>query len=468
VKQGLSVAQTLTAGVLLEAALLKRDDSILVHINGKDCVAIEARYHKRCYQMYTKCVSRKQKAVAVEPTLYDKAFDQFCAEIIEKRIIENKEVVFLGQLLNEFIKCVQTIENVQVTYQAARLKKRIQKRYPQIVFHASKTVRKGTLVYVDNVTAGEVADDFTAIPSGDDDTDGMDSDNEDDGAPSQPVKPTSFPLKELFFAAMEIKKLLMESKGVDAEWPPDSNDLTLELATRCVPVRLYNFLAWCLGYSCDPIEDGMVNLSPSEKRKVVSIAQDLIYAESKGKKLTHKSLALGMTVRQMTGSIRLLKILYGLGHTTSVATVYKHDTALALTTTQGQEIVIPRNIRPGAFATIIWDNNDFNEETVSGKGTTHVANGIIVQNGNVSLQQKIAVSKKQRTMTAPQTNIIPYVNREKGTISLRNQSSDIFLEERLHADKQDLARNAYFVCLVARKYASEGVKTYPDGQDSTR
>ena len=196
------MAQTLTAGVLLEAALLKRDDSILVHIDGKDCVAIEARYHKRCYQMYTKCVSRKEKAVAVEPTLYDKAFDQFCTQFIEKRIIENKEVLFLRQLLNEFIKCVQAIEKIHVAYQAARLKKRIQKRYPQIVFHASKTVRKGTLVYVDDVTAGEVADDLTTIISEDDDTDGMDSDNEDDEAPkaSQTVTSTpTFPLKELFF-----------------------------------------------------------------------------------------------------------------------------------------------------------------------------------------------------------------------------------------------------------------------------
>ena len=54
---------------------------------------------------------------------------------------------------------------------------------------------------------------------------------------------------------MQILKLLMESKGFNVEWSPDSNDLTLELATRCVPVRLYNFLAWYLGYSCDPIED---------------------------------------------------------------------------------------------------------------------------------------------------------------------------------------------------------------------
>ena len=162
----------------------------------------------------------------------------------------------------------------------------------------------------------------------------------------------------------------------------------------------------------------------------------------------------------MTRSVRLLKILYGLGNTTSVATVYKHDTALALTTTQEQEIVIPCNVSPGVFATFVWDN-DFNKETVSGKGTTHVANGIIVQNGNVSLRQRVTVSKKQRTMTAPQTNIIPYVNREKGTISLCNQSSDISLEERRHADKQDRARNTDFLYVLAKKLASEKVENIP-------
>ena len=71
----------------------------------------------------------------------------------------------------------------------------------------------------------------------------------------------------------------------------------------------------------------MVEIRPSEKAKVVSIAQDMIYAESSGKKQTRKSLALGMTVRQMTGSIRLLRILHGLGHSASTYTVYRHDNA---------------------------------------------------------------------------------------------------------------------------------------------
>ena len=144
----------------------------------------------------------------------------------------------------------------------------------------------------------------------------------------------------------------------------------------------------------------------------MSIAQDLIYAESKGRKFTHKSLALGMT--QITGSVRLLRILHGLGHTASVATVYKHDTALAIASSREQDIIIPRNINPRTFSTIVWDKNDFNEETVSGKGTTHVANGIMLQNGNTILSDRVTVSKSCSTVQAPETYIPPYTNRELG------------------------------------------------------
>ena len=74
----------------------------------------------------------------------------------------------------------------------------------------------------------------------------------------------------------------------------------------------------------------MVEISSNESAKIVSIAQDLIYAESNGKKQTHKALALRMAVRQITWSVRLLRILHGLAHTASTDTVYRHDTALAI------------------------------------------------------------------------------------------------------------------------------------------
>ena len=143
---------------------------------------------------------------------------------------------------------------------------------------------------------------------------------------------------------------------------------------------LYNFLAWSIGFTCDPTTDKKVEISSKEEAKVVSIAEDLIYAESKGKKQTHKSLALGMAVRQMTGLVRLLKILHSLGHIASTDTVSRHNIALAIISSEGdgKDIKIPRNISQNIFATIVWDNNDFSEETLSGKGTTHVANRVLI------------------------------------------------------------------------------------------
>ena len=115
------MAQTLTAGILEQAALMRNYETILIQIQGRDCVAIEARYHRRCYLTYTKCLTRKPKIVG--PTLYDKVFDEFCVQVIEKRIIQNNEVLLLSYLLRKFVSCVQAIEKIDVPYQATRLKR---------------------------------------------------------------------------------------------------------------------------------------------------------------------------------------------------------------------------------------------------------------------------------------------------------------------------------------------------------
>jgi hypothetical protein len=42
------LAETIDAGLLRTAAERKNDERILVQIRGKDCVALEVRYHKVC------------------------------------------------------------------------------------------------------------------------------------------------------------------------------------------------------------------------------------------------------------------------------------------------------------------------------------------------------------------------------------------------------------------------------------
>ena len=102
------------------------------------------------------------------------------------------------------------------------------------------------------------------------------------------------------------------------------------------------------------------------------------------------------------------------------------------------------------FTTLVWDNNDFNEETLSGKGTTHVANGIIMQNENTGLNElaeKATVSKKTRTIKAPETKIIPFTSKEKGILSLPYESVELSIKEESHRGQQTLGRNADFLHL---------------------
>jgi hypothetical protein len=57
----LMLAETIDAGLLRTAAERKNDERILVQIRGKDCVALEVRYHKVCYCNYTKFLTRERK-----------------------------------------------------------------------------------------------------------------------------------------------------------------------------------------------------------------------------------------------------------------------------------------------------------------------------------------------------------------------------------------------------------------------
>ena len=63
-----------------------------------------------------------------------------------------------------------------------------------------------------------------------------------------------------------------------------------------VPSLLALFLSWLLGFSSTPSMDEHLKLSEKDYLKVISIAQDITYVSSSGRKHTPKSLSLGMAV----------------------------------------------------------------------------------------------------------------------------------------------------------------------------
>ena len=372
----MSLAQTLTAGKLLQAAAMKNDEAILLQLQGRDCVAVEARYHNKCYKAYTKFLYKAKDTSEETINLYSKAFEVFCNEVIDAKIIKQQEILLLSHLHRRFSFYMKSLENVEnSSINSYRLRQRIQKSYPQNVFHPSRTRRRGTLVYSETVTTGFVADENDAVDhlsTAEENTEGEDS--QLDGPSNN--RPTNS-IKEMYYTALELRDVI-KGYQTNLSWPPDSHELSFDNAKAAIPVKLFNFFCWMLNLSDDPVSDNPVNVSSDKQRKVISLIQDLVSLASSGRIITHKALSLAVTVRQITGSTRLVEIIHGFGHCCSKSVLYKHDSALAMSICN-EEVFVPSNISDNIPSTLVWDNNDFSEETLSSKGTTHVANGIIIQ-----------------------------------------------------------------------------------------
>ena len=71
-----------------------------------------------------------------------------------------------------------------------------------------------------------------------------------------------------------------------------------------------------------------------------------------------------------------------MGHCTSHDEMKSADASLAtgvLAQCEGYDTVLPSNISPKSFIQMRSDNDDFNEETIDGKNTTHVTAMVVYQ-----------------------------------------------------------------------------------------
>lgn len=91
-----------------------------------------------------------------------------------------------------------------------------------------------------------------------------------------------------------------------------TKNLNITSAKSLIPHQLFNWIAWKSGLSDTPHAETYVKVSRA--KKILSIAQDIVYLHAKGKVAAPKHHALAMTVRHLTGSSRLINVLNGLGH----------------------------------------------------------------------------------------------------------------------------------------------------------
>ena len=84
---------------------------------------------------------------------------------------------------------------------------------------------------------------------------------------------------------------------------------------------------------------------------------------------------------------------------------------------QSSGCVLPSNIVPGVFRIFCYDN-DLQEETLSGKGTTHCTNGIVIQRQKHGChlqpdEKEKKGSQKKRPFIAPQIDTERYVSGKR-------------------------------------------------------
>ena len=284
-------------GQLLEAARLKKDHNILHHIENRDCVAIEVKYHASCHREYTRFLSREEPTRGQMEQLYAQSCEEFCKYAIDGRIIRDKEIFRLTKLKKMFDKAVIDIEGKDSSgYKTWNLKKRLTKRYP--------VASTREFVYVDNLSTDKLIEDSTRLQESTigSETDSTDTDDTADSISqkehppqrSAPVPdgnkkesmhvPILSTLRDRFATALDIKQEIANVSTSTLPWPPTASDLNLDIARRIIPPKLFNFIAWIVSASEDPTDDEFVQVTEVESRRILAIAQDVVFLASKGKK----------------------------------------------------------------------------------------------------------------------------------------------------------------------------------------
>ena len=192
-----------------------------------------------------------------------------------------------------------------------------------------------------------------------------------------------------------------------------------------------------------------------------SLGQDLVYTVTCGKYKPPKHILLAAAVKALTGNVELLQALNRLGHCVSYSQVEENETALCmrkLAASAGNKVVLPEETFPFLFTTMAWDNIDMLEETLTGAGTSHRVNGIIIQPrvyGPHQKPQQIPAMKKQklRSIVVDDLNLPVYNSGDRtgpGLLLTAPEDTD-------HAHDTAFAKNLLWVLMRQAEQANQDV-----------
>ena len=387
-----SVYQNLNTA--MDEALRSRFSTLAENTNG-------LKYHLKCYRnfMYqgSKSASETHLESVSKPVADTDPFSSafYClTEEIDNDLFIHGKAISLKSLLSRY-KCLLG-ENIDTSsYRTEKLQTRLKEHYgDRVVIQSQRGRSKSSIIFSSLITVGQAITAATALKDsttemslgcfGED----LDTENDSNGDNSN----------VLYHAAKSLRSM---AQGVK-EKAQSSQTISTEHAESLIPDGLYMFIRWLIEDDVDsnPISGQKEKcFKPETHRRILSIAQDILFACNRGI-LTPKHIGIGVTVKHLTGSKEVIKLLNRFGHSISYDEVIKLEKGLAQQTLidQGENsVAIPANISAGTF-----DNLDFNEQTLDGKNTTHATTLVLYQrteNGNFGAEVKTKLSKPQKAQT---------------------------------------------------------------------
>ena len=183
-----------------------------------------------------------------------------------------------------------------------------------------------------------------------------------------------------------------------------SLEITHDQVVDFLPRSLINLISLLVGYRSGTTN----NVHDSIMAQIESVAQDIVYIESRSKKLTPKHVGLGSTIHQKTRSKDIINLLHHAGHTLSYDQLLMLDTCLANKTLKSMNktngAVIPDNLERGQFVHFTCDNIDIKDESMDGKNEFHATQFAAWQRGEdkTAVLDDVDFVRGEKSVTVPE------------------------------------------------------------------
>ena len=338
------------------AAKLKHDERIIGLCATLDLIASEAQYHFSCYRNYTRAVvnaslieSDPPQSIIVESTSEEENIIHIWFEKIRQEFVSKKRVA----LVEDLLFMLEGLLEGHVTegeFLRESFLKRVRRKLKSEFEGIAEIFlnQKGKLVFLPNtISKAKLAEDYLEVQK----------------QLEKSLSESDKSVKLVKHAALVIRHEVSSSEYT-LSWPPTIPELNPDIK---LPNLLQVFLSQLL------------HGSSTVSLKTSSLGQDIMYNVHNGRLVTPKHLLIPFAIKAMTGNVELVKIINRLGHGVSGDKLSEVDTAYAIQKLTSSNELLPDGIELYHQASLVYDNIDRLEESLSGAGTTHRVNGIVVQ-----------------------------------------------------------------------------------------